>query len=49
MKIAPAVLAEAPVRIRRVAANEGDTADWLRADLRDEDITPAIPGERGLK
>ena len=46
---APAVLAEAPGRIRRLAADKGYDADWLRADLRAEGITPVIPGKRGRK
>ena len=46
---APAVLAEAPGRIRRLAADRGYDADWLRADLREKGITPVIPGKRGCK
>ena len=46
---APAVLAEAPGRIRRLAADKGYDADWLRADLRETGITPVIPGKRGRK
>ena len=46
---APAVLAEAPGRIRRLAADKGYDADWLRADLREKGITPIIPGKRGRK
>lgn len=46
---APAVLAEAPGRIRRLAADKGYDADWLRADLRENGITPVIPGKRGRK
>ena len=46
---APAVLAEAPGRIRRLAADKGYDADWLRADLRDQGITPVIPGTRARK
>ena len=49
MTTAPAVLAEAPGRIRRLAADKGYDADWLRADLRDKGITPIIPGKRGRK
>lgn len=47
--VAPAVLAEAPGRIRRLAADKGYDADWLRADLRATGITPVIPGKRGRK
>ena len=46
---APAVLAEAPGRIRRLAADKGYDVDWLRADLRKRGITPVIPGKRGRK
>ncbi|MGA4555324.1 IS5-like element ISMpo7 family transposase [Methylorubrum aminovorans] len=46
---APAVLAEAPGRIRRLAADKGYDADWLRTDLREAGITPVIPGKRGRK
>lgn len=46
---APAVLAEAPGRIRRLAADKGYDADWLRANLREKGITPIIPGKRGRK
>ena len=46
---APAVLAEAPGRIRRLSADKGYDADWLRADLRKNGITPIIPGKRGRK
>ncbi|SEP42113.1 Transposase [Methylobacterium sp. UNC300MFChir4.1] len=45
----PAVLAEAPGRIQRLAADKGYDADWLRADLRKSGITPVIPGKRGRK
>lgn len=46
---APAVLAEAPGRIRRLSADKGYDADWLRADLRRSGIMPIIPGKRGRK
>ncbi|SEI14904.1 Transposase DDE domain-containing protein [Methylobacterium sp. 275MFSha3.1] len=46
---APAVLAEAPGRIRRLSADKGYDADWLRADLRESGIMPIIPGKRGRK
>jgi transposase len=34
------VLADAPGRIHRLAADKGYDADWLRADLRAKGITP---------
>lgn len=43
------MLAEAPGRIRRLTADKGYDADWLRTDLREKDITPIIPGKRGRK
>ena len=46
---APVVLAEAPGRIRRLAADKGYDADWLRTDLRAQGIVPVIPGKRGRK
>lgn len=46
---APAVLAAAPGRIRRLAADKGYDADWLRTDLQGNGITPIIPGKRGRK
>ncbi|WP_244475822.1 transposase, partial [Methylobacterium sp. Leaf93] len=33
VRTAPDVLAEAPGRIRRLTADKGYDADWLRADL----------------
>ena len=32
-----------------MSADKGYGADWLRADLRKNDITPIIPGKRGRK
>ena len=49
MRTASEVLAEAPGRIRRLSADKGYDADWLRADLRNSGITPIIPGKRGRK
>ena len=43
------MLAEAPGRIRCLAADKGYDADWLRANLREKGITPIIPGKRGRK
>ncbi len=49
VRTAPEVLAAAPGRIRRLAADKGYDADWLRTDLREKGITPIIPGKRGRK
>ena len=49
VKTAPAVLAAAPGRIRRLLADKGYDADWLRADLRKAGIVPVIPGTRSRK
>jgi transposase len=49
VRTAPAVLAEAPGRLRRLIADKGYDADWLRADLREKGITPVIPGTRARK
>jgi transposase len=49
VRTAPEVLAEAPGRIRRLSADKGYDADWLRVDLRDKGITPIIPGKRDRK
>ena len=46
---APAVLAEAPGRIHRLAADKGYDADWLRTVLREKGIKPIIPGKHGRK
>ena len=46
---APAVLTAAPGQIRRLSADKGYDADWLRTDLRRNGITPVIPGKRGRK
>ena len=46
MKTAPAMLAAAPGRIRRLLADKGYDADWLRADLQKAGIVPVIPGTR---
>ena len=43
------MLAQAPGRIRRLAADKGYDAGWLRAELRAKSITPIIPGKRGRK
>lgn len=44
VKIAPAVLARAPGRVRRLIADKGYDADWLRQDLREQGISVVIPG-----
>lgn len=49
VKTAPDVLAEAPGRLRRRIADKGYDADWLRADLRENGVTPIIPSKRGRK
>jgi transposase len=49
VRTAPEVLAEAPGRIRRLIADKGYDADWLRADLQEKGITPLIPGIRTRK
>ena len=49
VRTAPAVLAAAPGRIRRLMADKGYDADWLRADLRKAGIVPVIPGTRSRK
>ncbi|GJE62137.1 IS5 family transposase [Methylobacterium trifolii] len=35
--------------IRRLSADKGYYADWLRSDLRERAITPTVPGKRGRK
>lgn len=35
--------------MRRLSADKGYDADWLRTDLRRNGITPVIPGKRGRK
>ena len=49
VRTAPEVLAAAPGRIRRLAADKGYDADWLRTDLGEKGITPIIPSKRGRK
>jgi transposase len=49
VRTAPDVLAGAPGRIRRLIADRGYDADWLRADLRKKGITPVIPSTRARK
>ncbi len=49
VRTAPDMLAKAPGRIRRLTADKGYDADWLRADLREKGITPIIPGKRSRK
>ncbi len=43
------MLATAPGRIRRLLADKGYDADWLRADLRKAGIVPVISGTRSRK
>ena len=49
MRTAPAVLTAAPGRIRRLLADKGYDANWLRADLRKAGIVPVIPSTRSRK
>ena len=49
VRTAPAVLAAAPGRIRRLLADKGCDADWLRTHLRASGIVPVIPGTRSRK
>ncbi|SFM98632.1 Transposase DDE domain-containing protein [Methylobacterium pseudosasicola] len=43
------MLIQAPGPIRRLAADKGYDADWLRAELGAKSITPIIPGKSGRK
>ena len=43
------MLAAAPGRIRRLLADKGYDADWLRANLRASGTVPVIPGTRSRK
>ena len=43
------MLAKAPGEIRRLAADKGYDADGLRTELRENGITPVLPGKRGRK
>jgi transposase len=36
-------------RLKRLIADRGYDADWLRRKLRNSDTTPVIPGRRGRK
>ncbi len=45
---APAVLAEVPGRIRRLSADKGYHADWLRTDLR-RNASQTVPGRTAEK
>ncbi|WP_343898755.1 IS5 family transposase, partial [Methylorubrum aminovorans] len=49
VKTAPDVLAEAPGRIRRLIADKGYDANWLRKNLRERNTTPIIPGTHSRK
>lgn len=49
VKTAPAVLDKAPGRVRRLIADKGYDADWLRQDLREHGISVVIPGTRARK
>ncbi len=49
VQTAPAVLEQAPGRVCRLIADKGYEADWLRQDLRQQDISIIIPGTRARK
>ncbi|WP_425463368.1 IS5 family transposase [Methylobacterium terricola] len=49
VKTAPAVLAQAPGPVRRLIADKGYDADWLRQDLRQQGLSVVIPGTRARK
>ncbi len=49
VRTAPDVLVAAPGRIRRLLADKGYDADWLRTDLRKTGIVPVIPGTQSRK
>ncbi|MEE8631416.1 MULTISPECIES: IS5 family transposase [Methylobacterium] len=49
VKTAPAVLDKAPYPVRRLIADKGYDADWLRQDLREQGISVVIPGTRARK
>jgi transposase len=46
---AKAVLAQAPRPVRRLMADRGYDADWLRRHLRDQNTVPIIPGRNNRK
>ena len=46
VRTAPDVSAAAPGRVRRLLADKGYDANWLRTDLRKAGIVPFIPGTR---
>ena len=46
MKVASAVIATAPGRVRRLIADRGYDADALRQELRSLGTRPIIPGRR---
>jgi len=43
VKTAPAVLDKAPGRVRRLIADKGYDADWIRDLIENQDCTPHIP------
>ena len=49
VRVAPEVIAAAPGRLRRLAADRGYDADALRRDLRSAGTLPVIPGRRTRK
>ena len=49
VKVAPELIAAAPGRLRRLAADRGYDADALRRSLRSSGTLPVIPGRRTRK
>lgn len=49
VRAAKAVLAQAPGPIRRLIADRGYDANWLRQALRNQGTTPVIPGRKNRK
>ncbi len=49
VKVAPELIAAAPGRLRRLAADRGYDADALRRSLRSSGTLPIIPGRRTRK
>lgn len=49
VRAAKSVLAKAPGPIRRLIADRGYDADWLRRHLRDQNTVPIIPGRKNRK
>lgn len=43
------MLAQAPDRIRRLSADKGNDADWLRTELPRKGNRPVVPGNRRIR